>query len=144
MRLRVCQLLQLIINNQAGSSNPCILVLKAWSNEQLCNYQQHQLASARVQCHYSALKVCMHECVHQADEEAALSDDVAESVLQTMLKRLRDKQPAIRCQAALALARLADPGEVRTSPKPHYALQMHAQNALKTLHYHHIQQQSDV
>lgn len=29
-----------------------------------------------------------------------------------MLARLRDKQPAIRCQAALALARLADPGEV--------------------------------
>ena len=28
-----------------------------------------------------------------------------------MLERLRDKQPAIRCQAALALGRLADPGE---------------------------------
>lgn len=49
----------------------------------------------------------------QADEEAALSDDVAESLLQTMLQRLRDTQPAVRCQAALALARLADPGEVR-------------------------------
>lgn len=31
--------------------------------------------------------------------------------MQMMLERLRDKQPAIRCQAALALARLADPGE---------------------------------
>ncbi|BDA45173.1 probable condensin complex subunit 3 at N-terminal half [Coccomyxa sp. Obi] len=62
VRLRVCQLLQLIINNQA-------------------------------------------------DEEAALSEDLADSLLETMLARLRDKQPAIRCQAALALARLADPGE---------------------------------
>jgi hypothetical protein len=50
----------------------------------------------------------------QADEEAALSDDLAERFLQTMLARLRDKQPAIRCQAALALARLADPGQVPT------------------------------
>lgn len=49
---------------------------------------------------------------HQADEEAALSEDLAGSLLAAMLARLRDKQPAIRCQAALALARLADPGEV--------------------------------
>lgn len=47
----------------------------------------------------------------QADEEAALSEDLAERFLKTMLERLRDKQPAVRCQAALALARLADPGE---------------------------------
>ena len=47
----------------------------------------------------------------QADEEAALSEDLAETFLEMMLERLRDKQPAIRCQAALALGRLADPGE---------------------------------
>ena len=47
----------------------------------------------------------------QADEEAALSEDLAETFLEMMLERLRDKQPAIRGQAALALGRLADPGE---------------------------------
>lgn len=47
----------------------------------------------------------------QADEEAALSEELAEGYTQMMLERLRDKQPAVRCQAALALARLADPGE---------------------------------
>ena len=47
----------------------------------------------------------------QADEEEALSEDLAETFLEMMLERLRDKQPAIRCQAALALGRLADPGE---------------------------------
>ena len=47
----------------------------------------------------------------QADEEAALSEELAERYGQMMLERLRDKQPGVRCQAALALARLADPGE---------------------------------
>ena len=47
----------------------------------------------------------------QADEEAALSEELAEGYMQMMLERLRDKQPGVRCQAALALARLADPGE---------------------------------
>jgi hypothetical protein len=47
----------------------------------------------------------------QADEEAALSEELAEGYMQMMLERLRDKQPAVRCQAALALARLADPGD---------------------------------
>ena len=57
--------------------------------------------------------------MHQADEEAALSEDLADSLLETMLARLRDKQPAIRCQAALALARLADPGEVNPLSRVH-------------------------
>ena len=40
-----------------------------------------------------------------------MSEELAEGYTQMMLERLRDKQPAVRCQAALALARLADPGE---------------------------------
>lgn len=40
-----------------------------------------------------------------------MSEELAEGYMQMMLERLRDKQPGVRCQAALALARLADPGE---------------------------------
>ena len=54
----------------------------------------------------------LHCKIHvQADEEAALSEDLAETFLEMMLERLRDKQPAIRCQASLALGRLAAPGK---------------------------------
>ena len=42
---------------------------------------------------------------------------MADALAEAMLARLRDRQPAIRCQAALALARLADPGEVRTASR---------------------------
>ena len=49
----------------------------------------------------------------QADDGAELSEDVANALASAMLARLRDRQPAVRCQAVLALARLADPGEVR-------------------------------
>ncbi len=49
----------------------------------------------------------------QADDGAELSEDVADALAGAMLARLRDRLPAVRCQAALALARLADPGEVR-------------------------------
>lgn len=48
----------------------------------------------------------------QADDGAELSEDVADALLGAMLARLRDRVPGVRCQAALALARLADPGEV--------------------------------
>ena len=37
---------------------------------------------------------------------------MADALLVAMLARLRDRVPGVRCQAVLALARLADPGEV--------------------------------
>jgi hypothetical protein len=41
---------------------------------------------------------------------------VADALTATLLARLRDRQPGVRAQAALALARLADPGEARALP----------------------------
>ncbi|EIE21059.1 hypothetical protein COCSUDRAFT_43416 [Coccomyxa subellipsoidea C-169] len=94
VRLRVCQLLQLIINNQAGPTFHLHLFRKETQSTQIV---------------LTLLGMPQLSCL--ADEEAALSEDLADSLLATMLARLRDKQPAIRCQAALALARLADPGK---------------------------------
>lgn len=46
----------------------------------------------------------------QADEDAALSEDLAERFLTMMLKRLRDKQPAARCQALTTAEALSSEG----------------------------------
>ena len=43
------------------------------------------------------------------DDEACIDDDIADSILEHILKRLRDKQPPVRVQAVYALSRLQDP-----------------------------------
>lgn len=48
------------------------------------------------------------------EEDAEVSDDLAQEIMTSMLERLQDKVPQVRAQAARALARLQDPGENAT------------------------------
>lgn len=48
------------------------------------------------------------------EEDAEVSDDLAEEIMSSMLERLQDKVPQVRAQAARALARLQDPGDDAT------------------------------
>ena len=43
------------------------------------------------------------------DEEATISEELAEKILTTMMGRLCDKIPVVRCQAICSLSRLQDP-----------------------------------
>ena len=42
-------------------------------------------------------------------EDATINEEIAETILTTMLERVCDKIPVVRCQAVCALARLQDP-----------------------------------
>lgn len=46
-------------------------------------------------------------------ENAQLDDDLCEKIHEAMLVRVTDKYPNVRIQAALAMARLQDPGDPR-------------------------------
>jgi condensin complex subunit 3 len=51
----------------------------------------------------------INKLLSDMDDEASIDDDIAEDILNSMLKRLKDKIPAIRVQAVYALTRLQDP-----------------------------------
>ncbi|XP_031571204.1 condensin complex subunit 3-like [Actinia tenebrosa] len=51
----------------------------------------------------------INKLLNNMDDDASIDDDIADGILTSMLKRLKDKIPAIRIQAVYALSRLQDP-----------------------------------
>jgi condensin complex subunit 3 len=48
--------------------------------------------------------------------DAEVTEELADNMMAAMLERMKDKVPQVRAQAARALARLVDPGEVASPP----------------------------
>lgn len=72
----------------------------------------HGLVTFILDCHDAKdkavrFRACqlIHKILSNMDDEACIDDDMADCILQHMLKRLVDKMPPVRVQAVYALSR---------------------------------------
>lgn len=58
-------------------------------------------------------RVCqlINKLLNNLGDDAAIDDELAERIFESMLTRLHDKFPAVRVQAVAAIARLQDPSD---------------------------------
>lgn len=105
---RVCRFLAVFATKyERGREEECLTVAEG--------LMEFLLELARAEERAVRYRVCLllASIFNNLPGDAEVSAELAERMQAAMLERLKDKVPTVRAQAARALSRLADPGEVR-------------------------------